>query len=162
MATAYLSLGSNLGDRRQLIEKALRALDRHDTCVVGCSTFIETQPWGFDSPHPFLNAAACITTSLSAHELLDVTRKIEISLGRTLKTQQGEGYHDRLIDIDLLLYTDENGCAIIDEPCLKLPHPLLHLRTFVLEPLCQLCPDLQHPLLHRSMSQLLRDLTKRA
>lgn len=161
MATAYLSLGSNLGNRRQLIEKALRALDRHDTRVVGCSTFIETQPWGFDSPHPFLNAAASIETSLSAHELLSVTQQIEISLGRTHKTQQGKGYHDRTIDLDLLLYTDENGCAIIDEPCLKLPHPLLHLRSFVLEPLCQLCPNLQHPLLHRSMAQLLNELTER-
>ena len=97
--------------------------------LVRCSSFIETAPWGFVSEHPFLNAVALFRTTLSPRELLTVTQDIERQLGRRQKSNGT--YADRPIDIDILLYGD----AVIDEPDLKIPHPLMHERDFVMRPL---------------------------
>lgn len=153
MATAYLSLGSNLGDRLRLIQEAVAALTVEAGSVTALSSLYETEPWGFSSPHRFLNVALALETTLSPETLLAVTQHIERDLGRTHKSVDGR-YADRTIDIDLLFVGD----AVLDTPALTLPHPRLHLRRFVLEPLCEIAPDLCHPLLRKSVSQLLAEL----
>ena len=153
MATAYLSLGSNLGDHLRLIQEAVAALTVEAGPVTALSSLYETEPWGFSSPHRFLNVALALETTLSPETLLAVTQRIERDLGRTHKSVDGR-YADRTIDIDLLFVGD----AVLDTPALTLPHPRLHLRRFVLEPLCEIAPALLHPLLRKSVSQLLAEL----
>lgn len=126
----YLSLGSNLGERKKILEEALQLLEMKVGHVDRVSSFYETEPWGFFSSNKFINVCACCFTKLSPRELLDVTQQIEIELGRTRKSFDGE-YHDRLIDIDILLYDDLR----IDEPDLKIPHPYMKERDFVMKPL---------------------------
>ena len=129
LTDVYLGLGSNLGDRHAQLLAAIELLTQRVGRLVRCSSFIETAPWGFVSEHPFLNAVALFRTTLSPRELLTVTQDIERQLGRR---QKGNGtYADRPIDIDILLYGD----AVIDEPDLKIPHPLMHERDFVMRPL---------------------------
>lgn len=98
--------------------------------VVRQSTLYETKPWGFESPNDFINACICVETGLLPHQLLLATQKIEKELGRIGKSVNQE-YHDRVIDIDILLYDDLS----IDEPDLKIPHPLMNERDFVMKPL---------------------------
>ena len=126
----YLGLGSNMGDRRSLLLRACEEIAERVGLVECCSSFIETEPWGFESDHPFLNAVICIDTVLTPSELLQATQDIEQRLGRTQKSTGG-CYHDRPIDIDILLYDD----LAVDEPDLKIPHPLMEQRDFVMRPL---------------------------
>lgn len=149
MAKLYLALGSNQGDRKALLDAARAACDASLGRVTGCSDYIETAPWGFSSPHPFLNAVLELETELSPIDILERTQEIERQLGRLTKSSTA-GYQDRPIDLDLLLYDD----LILETPRLTLPHPLMHLRDFVLEPLQQLAPTLQHPVLGLSIAQL--------
>lgn len=127
---AYLSLGTNLGDKRKNIAEAIKNIGELVGDVVRQSALYETEPWGFRSDNRFVNAAVCVDTQLSPRRLLEVTQHIEREMGRTLKSDGGE-YHDRIIDIDILLYGDLH----IDEPDLKIPHPLMHERDFVMTPL---------------------------
>ena len=143
MHIVYLSLGSNMGDRRQLLERAIAEINKQVGRVVRQSAFYETEPWGFESENLFLNAAVCVETALTPRQLLQVTQKIERQLGRTRKTRhdqipsltgearRGLQYVDRPIDIDILLYDD----LTINEPDLQIPHPLMHERDFVMMPL---------------------------
>lgn len=135
----YLGLGSNLGDRHTVLLSAIEQLVLRVGRLVRCSSFFETEPWGFESEHPFLNAVALFRTTLSPRELLTVTQDIERELGRTHKTLQG--YEDRVIDIDILLYGDER----VDEPDLQIPHPLMQERQFVMEPLNELRANMKRP-----------------
>lgn len=137
MSTLYLSLGTNLGDRRQNLKSALELIGREVGTVVSASDIIETDPWGFESPNPFLNMVVKVETDLKPLEVLDVTQEIERQLGRATKSVNGE-YHDRLIDIDILLYDD----LVMDTPELTIPHPLMYERKFVMEPLAQIAPEL--------------------
>lgn len=137
MSTLYLSLGTNLGDRQQNLKSALELIGREVGTVVSASDVIETDPWGFESPNPFLNMVVKVETDLKPLEVLDVTQKIERQLGRATKSVNGE-YHDRLIDIDILLYDD----LVMDTPELTIPHPLMYERKFVMEPLAQIAPEL--------------------
>lgn len=130
MATVYLSLGSNLGNRRRIVKDAIQMIGQKVGPVLRQSSLIETDPWGFESPNKFINACVCCHTVLSPRELLQVTQQIEKVMGRTGKSTNGE-YHDRIIDIDILLYNDVH----IDEPDLKIPHPLMKERDFVMKPL---------------------------
>ena len=134
--TVYLSLGSNLGNRRQLLLDAIEKINKKVGNIVRQSSFYETKPWGFESENLFLNAAVKVTTKLSPTELLEVTQQIEREMGRKKKTtynfrQQTPNYSDRPIDIDILLYDDLH----VDLPELKIPHPLMQERDFVLVPL---------------------------
>ncbi len=138
----YLGLGSNLGDRHTLLLKAINLLAQRVGRLVYCSSFIETEPWGFTSEHCFMNAVALFKTTLTPREVLTVTQEIERQLGRTKKSDGS--YHDRLIDIDILLYGDVH----IDEPDLKIPHPLMHERDFVMRPLREVQMQLQKPITH--------------
>ncbi len=134
--TVYLSLGSNLGNRKQLLLDAIEKINKKVGNVVRQSSFYETKPWGFESENLFLNAAVKVTTKLSPTELLEVAQQIEREMGRKKKTtynfrQQTPNYSDRPIDIDILLYDDLH----VDLPELKIPHPLMQERDFVLVPL---------------------------
>ena len=126
----YLSLGSNLGDREANLHEAINLLQQRAGEVLRTSSFLETEPWGFQSPNRFLNAAVCLLTDLTPHQLLAVTQQIERDLGRTAKTRS-RAYADRPIDIDILLYDDIQ----ISTPELTIPHPLMHKRDFVMIPL---------------------------
>ena len=153
MAQVYLALGSNQGDRKALLHQAIDAIDRSLGRVDSISSFIETEPWGFTSPHPFLNTTLLLSTELTPLELLDATQAIERELGRRQKSDQA-GYTDRPIDIDLLFYED----LILESPRLTLPHPLLHRRAFVLNPLLEIAPDPLHPILGKTITELRAEL----
>ena len=133
--TVYLSLGSNLGHRRRNIRQAIGRIGELIGTVERQSALFETEPWGFNSDYPFINAAVCCTTTLTPRQLLQATQQIERELGRTRKSAGGV-YHDRLIDIDILLYDD----LTVDEPDLQIPHPLMRERPFVMEPLREILP----------------------
>ena len=133
MAIVYLSLGSNLGNRRRIVKDAIQMIGQKVGPVLRQSSLIETDPWGFESPNKFINACVCCHTVLSPRELLEATQQIEKVMGRTGKSTNGE-YHDRIIDIDILLYNDVH----IDEPDLKIPHPLMKERDFVMKPLSEI------------------------
>lgn len=127
---AYLSLGSNLGDRHATMQSAILLLDSQAGTVDRVSSAIETEPWGFKSANKFLNMCVRIITTLSPKQLLATTKDIELQLGRTTKSVNGQ-YHDRPIDIDILTYDDLH----INTPSLTLPHPHMHERDFVMIPL---------------------------
>lgn len=127
---AYLSLGSNLGDRHATMQSAILLLDSQAGTVDRVSSAIETEPWGFESANKFLNMCVRIITTLSPEQLLATTKDIELQLGRTTKSVNGQ-YHDRPIDIDILTYDDLH----INTPSLTLPHPQMHERDFVMIPL---------------------------
>ena len=133
MTTAYIGLGSNLGDRERLIAQAAELIG-----AVRLSTVIETEPWGYANQPRFLNAVAEIETGLTARRLLDHLLDVERRLGRE---RIGAQWGPRTIDLDLLLYGDE----AIDEPGLVVPHPRLTERDFVLRPLAELAPSLKIP-----------------
>ena len=129
-------MGTNLGDKRKNIAEAINYIGELVGDVVRQSALYETEPWGFRSDNRFVNAAVCVDTRLSPRRLLEVTQRIEREMGRTLKSDGGE-YHDRIIDIDILLYGDLH----IDEPDLKIPHPLMHERDFVMTPLNEIMEE---------------------
>ena len=146
----YFSLGTNLGDKEHNLRLAVRKIEERVGKVISLSAFYTTAPWGLSSVHTFLNAAACVETLLPPLSVLHFTQEIEREMGRTHKSV-GRVYSDRVIDIDLLLYGDQ----VLDTPELKLPHPLMHERRFVLEPLAEIAPDLVHPVLKKKMLELL-------
>ena len=132
----YLGLGSNLGDKEAHIRKAITLIGERVGTVLRQSSLIETEPWGFESEHTFLNGVILVETTLTPRQTLKATQKIERDLGRKRKStdsssHQLPNYSDRPIDIDILLYDD----LTIDEPDLKIPHPLMEQRDFVMIPL---------------------------
>jgi len=150
--TTYIALGANLGDRAQNLRDALKQLDAISAVrVVAVSSFLENPAVGgpADSP-PFLNAAAEVSTMLSAANLLERLLQIERALGR----ERREKWGPRTIDLDLLLYGNE----VIDTQDLIVPHPRLHERRFVLQPLAEIAPNLLVPGVNRTVSELLRAL----
>jgi len=139
MARVYVGLGANLGDREATIRRALELLDSdQDVRVVAVSTLRETDPVGFADQPRFLNGAALIETDLGAREVLDRLLRVERALGRT---RDGPRWGPRTIDLDLLVH----GSQVVDEPGLRVPHPRLAERRFVLEPLAELDPELVVP-----------------
>ena len=127
----YLGLGSNVSNRQYYIQRAVALIGKRIGTVLRQSSLMETEPWGFLSPNAFLNGVILCTTEKSPQQVLRITQQIERHLGRTMKTTSTDGYHDRTIDIDILLYDD----ITVDEPDLKIPHPLMHKRDFVMIPL---------------------------
>lgn len=134
--TVFLGLGANIGDRHKSLERAIRLIDRNIGRVTRRSSFIETDPWGFESENVFLNAAICVVTELSPMQLLEATQSIEDEMGRSSRSTGGQ-YHDRKIDIDILLYDD----ITVDTPTLKIPHPLMYERDFVMIPLREILEE---------------------
>ena len=133
----FLGLGSNLGNCKRNLERAIRLIDERVGQVTRQSSFIETEPWGFESEHKFMNAVVLCETMKTPREVLLLTQQIERDMGRRKKSVSG-GYADRPIDIDILLYDD----LTIDEPDLKIPHPLMHQRDFVMIPLNEIKTNL--------------------
>ena len=131
----YLGLGTNLGDRASNILRAIQLIGERVGTVVRQSSLIETEPWGFESPNKFLNAVILCETERTPREVLRLTQKIERDMGKTkmhaTKRSKLTTYKDRPIDIDILLYDD----ITVAEPDLKIPHPLMHERDFVMIPL---------------------------
>ena len=148
MHRVYLGLGSNLGDREEHIRKAIAQIGEKVGLVIRQSSLIETEPWGFESANKFLNGVILVETSLTPRQLLKATQKIERELGKRRKHATRRSplnsqfsilnsqFKDRPIDIDILLYDD----LTVDEPDLKIPHPLMHERDFVMIPLNEIKP----------------------
>ena len=156
LITAYIALGSNLGDRERNLRDALRALGANaDTRVIRVSRLLKNPAVGGPADSPaFLNAVAEAATTLKARALLTRLLDIERGLGRTRRAK----WEPRLIDLDLLLYGDAVISRASRDGDLFVPHPLMHVRRFVLEPLAELAPDLVHPTLHLPIRELLRRL----
>ncbi len=126
----FLGLGSNLGERQANIERAIELISERVGEVIRRSSFIETEPWGFESENKFLNGVILCDTTFTPRQVLRKTQKIERDMGRKKKTSSLQ-YSDRPIDIDILLYDD----LTVDEPDLKIPHPRMQEREFVMIPL---------------------------
>ena len=144
--TAYIALGSNLGDKEANLRRALELLIERGVEIVKTSTFISTEPYGVTDQPQFLNGVCEVRTSLEPLELLHTLLDIEQEMGRVRLRHWGE----RNIDLDLLLYED----VVLDTPELKLPHPDMQNRDFVLLPLAEIAPELVHPILQKSIEEL--------
>jgi 2-amino-4-hydroxy-6-hydroxymethyldihydropteridine diphosphokinase len=149
MKKVFLGIGTNLGERGTNIKEAVTAIGKNIGTVLKCSSLYETEPWGFKSENQFLNIVLEVETELTPSGVLGAILMIEAFLGRS---RDGKQYSSRVIDIDILLYED----MIIDEVSLKVPHPHLHKRKFVLVPLNEIAPDLIHPVLKKNIAALLR------
>lgn len=153
MAIAYIALGSNLGDKEKNLRRALLLLTQQGVEVVRVSSFLSTEPYGVTDQPQFLNAVACVRTSLAPLALLDVLLATELAMGRVRLRHWGE----RNIDLDLLLYED----VVLDMPRLHLPHPDMQNRDFVLLPLAEIAPELKHPTLQKTIYELKENLMNR-
>lgn len=153
MSIAYIALGSNLGDKEKNLRRALLLLTQQGVEVVRVSSFLSTEPYGVTDQPQFLNAVACVRTSLAPLALLDVLLATELAMGRVRLRHWGE----RNIDLDLLLYED----VVLDMPRLRLPHPDMQNRDFVLLPLAEIAPELKHPTLQKTIWELKENLMNR-
>jgi 2-amino-4-hydroxy-6-hydroxymethyldihydropteridine diphosphokinase len=148
MSLVYLGLGTNLGDKPLNLNNAVKALSVAAGSVLSVSRHYVSAPWGFESKNEFLNAVVLVETNLPPFELLAKTQEIERNMGRSTKTTSG--YEDRTIDIDILLYDK----LIIDQPTLKIPHPLILKRDFVRIPLLEIAPELVDPVSNKKFRLL--------
>ena len=148
MKIVFLGIGTNLGNRESNLEQAVLRIKESIGKVLISSSIYETEPWGFQATDKFLNLVVKVETELTPSGLLGRILMTESLLGRVRGQNQ---YSSRLIDIDILFYED----MIVDEESLKIPHPLLHERKFVLVPLCDIAPELIHPVLKKSIGELL-------
>jgi 2-amino-4-hydroxy-6-hydroxymethyldihydropteridine diphosphokinase len=142
---AYLSLGSNLGDRRAYLQDAIQRLSRLGS-VVAVSSVYETEPIELTTQPWFLNCAVALDTVKTPRQLLAAVLKLEQEMGRRRVGNKGP----RTIDVDILIF----GSSVMDLPPLTLPHPAMHQRRFVLEPLAEIAPELRHPVFERTMREL--------
>ncbi len=153
MTKAFLSLGSNLGDRIINLHHAIELISNRGISTIGVSSFYETEPWGYKGQPPFINAALEVEVALNARELLSTLKSIELEMGR----EESPRWGPRLIDIDIIFFGNE----IVSYPELTIPHPLMHKRLFVLEPLVEIAPDFIHPLFNKNIKTLLEELNEK-
>jgi 2-amino-4-hydroxy-6-hydroxymethyldihydropteridine diphosphokinase len=149
MSPVYLLIGGNMGDRMEYLQLATNAIHQQAGRIISRSAIYETEAWGLTNQEKFLNQALCIETLLSPKELLQTLLQIEQDLGRKRETRYGP----RIIDIDILFY----GQEIIREPHLKIPHPEIQNRRFALQCLDDIAPEFRHPVLHKTIAQLLAE-----
>ncbi len=154
MALIYLGLGTNLGDKNLNLNKAIQQIGLEIGEVWNISSFYPSVAWGFKSDNDFLNAVILVSSLLTPEEVLSKTKQIEKKMGRNEKTDNS--YHDRIIDIDILTYDDQ----IIRLPNLRIPHPLMLKRDFVMNPLEEIAPGLIHPELNETIASLNSKLKK--
>ena len=154
MAIAYIGIGSNLGNRQENCLRAIELLQKKGIIVTKRSSLYKTEPWGVKDQPRFINMAVEIDTSLEPKELLKILKNIEKGLGREKSSKWGP----RIIDLDILLFDD----IILNEDNLKIPHPLMQERDFVLRPLCEIAPDIYHPLLKLSMYELMQKIHRKS
>ena len=145
MATVYLGLGTNLGNKEENLNTAVEKIKEKIGEVTSLSSFLETAPWGFESENGFLNAALCVETQLNPHQVLSILKEIELEMGRTSKSVN-RVYSDRIIDIDILLYDD----LILNTEDLVIPHPLMTERDFVMIPLLEIAGEVIHPQINKN------------
>lgn len=150
MHSVFLSLGTNLGDKKFNLEKAVQKIQVFSKKVVCFSSIYESEAWGYISASSFFNQCLEIECSLAPRALLSACKKIETEMGRT---HRGEGYEDRIIDIDILFIDNE----IIEARELRVPHPGISSRRFVLEPLHEIAPAFFHPVYQKTVAELLRE-----
>ncbi len=151
MKKVYVGLGSNLGNREKYLSRAIVRIDScKGICVVNKSSFYETRPVGGPPQPDYVNCVIELDTEIEPQRLLEEFKGIELELGR----KSGVRWGPRVIDIDILLY----GNKVINESNLKIPHESMHKRIFVLEPLCEISPDVKHPILRKTIFELLKDL----
>jgi 2-amino-4-hydroxy-6-hydroxymethyldihydropteridine diphosphokinase len=153
MSTVYIGIGSNLGDRGGNCIRAAGLFEKRGIPVKKKSSFYETEPWGMKNQPLFLNMAIEIETALSPRELLKMLKEMEKEIGREPTTRWGP----RIIDLDILLY----NTVVVDEDNLSIPHPLMHERDFVLKPLSEIAPEAEHPVLHKSIRELMLQLERK-
>lgn len=154
MPIAYINIGSNMGNRKALIEQAIAHIEFLCDTTANLSPIIESEPWGFESTNSFLNIGIAINTILSPHALLQELLNIEKRISSASHRDENGNYIDRQIDIDLIAVDD----IIIDTPQLQLPHPRMHLRDFVLTPMMHLNKNWVHPILNQTITQLHQQL----
>lgn len=150
----HINIGSNIGDKEQNIKSAISAIEAALGSKAYTSSFIETEAWGFESCNTFLNAAITVESGISPHEMLALLQGIEQSLGATSHRNEDGSYKDRNIDIDIIA-ADQ---LTVNTEDLTIPHPRMHLREFVLKPMCELSPYWTHPILHKTAQELLNEL----
>ena len=153
----YLNIGTNLGDRLANIAAAVAALEQRTGGAVHVSDAVQTPAWGFYSPNEFLNVGVSLKSHIRPLDMLTLLKDIERTMGSSVHRDYAGNYADRIIDIDIVAIDE----MVVDEPTLQVPHRHLAQREFFLRPMAQLAPHWMHPLLHKSATQLLTDLTKR-
>ncbi len=151
---AYINIGSNMGERQALIEKAVSMIERLCGNPARRSALIESKSWGYASEKLYLNLGISVGTSLPALDLFKGLQAIQNSISPASHRDDKGGYADRLIDIDLIALDE----LVVDSPHLQLPHPRMHLREFVLRPMAELAPQWRHPLLNATAGELLCSL----
>ena len=151
--TAYVALGTNLGNLRENLDEALKRLAAQGLSLTKVSTYIDTDPYGVTDQPRFLNAVCEVRTELSAQALLKMLLATELEMGRVRLRHWGE----RIIDLDLIFYGDD----VINEPNLVVPHPDMQNRDFVLRPLAEIAPGKMHPVLRKTIAELWQDLQKK-
>jgi 2-amino-4-hydroxy-6-hydroxymethyldihydropteridine diphosphokinase len=153
MKTAYIGIGSNIGDSQRNCHEAIEKIAAIDGCrVMSVSSFYLTEPVGVKTQEWYINGVVSISTAMPVHDLLNALLQVEANMGRVRTVKWGP----RIIDLDILLF----GQDIIDETDLKIPHPMMHLRKFVMAPLAELAPEIVHPVLGKTMTELLMEITE--
>jgi 2-amino-4-hydroxy-6-hydroxymethyldihydropteridine diphosphokinase len=147
MKTAYIGIGSNVGESQRNCREAIDRIGALDECrIISVSSFYLTEPVGVKAQEWYVNGAVSMSTALSAQDLLKALLQVERDMGRV----RIEKWGPRVIDLDLLLYCDD----LLDDELIKVPHPLMHLRKFVMAPMTELAPELIHPALGKTMAEL--------
>jgi len=152
MSRSYIGIGSNLGNRHENCLHAVELLEKRGVTIEKRSSLYETEPWGVDDQPRFINMAVQIETTLDPNELLRLLKGIEKEIGR----QDSFHWGPRIIDLDILLF----NTLVLNEENLKIPHPFLHEREFVLRPLNEIAPDVIHPVFLMSIDQLTQRLLR--
>ncbi len=150
METCYILFGSNMGDKKRLFGQACSLINNRCGPIVAISSAYDSEPWGFEAEEWFLNRLVVVETCLSPDALMEQLLGIESELGR-VRAPERDGYASRTVDLDILYYGDR----VVRTEMASVPHPRLHLRRFALLPLCELVPDMVHPVLQCTQKELL-------